>query len=71
MTALAATVTRQADPVGAFRARCEARAMLVDLDMLDLHEAVDELQTAAERDGLVDAIGQDQVQAIMSEAFAA
>jgi hypothetical protein len=34
-----------------------------------LHEAVDELQAAAERDGLVDWLGQDTIQAIMAEAF--
>jgi hypothetical protein len=34
-----------------------------------LHDAVDQLQHDAERDGLIDRLGQDAVQAIMSEAF--
>jgi hypothetical protein len=36
-----------------------------------LHEAVDVLQRDAVRDGLVDELGQDEVQRIISEAFAA
>ena len=36
---------------------------------LDLHEAVDWLQAWAERWDLVAALGQDRVQATMSEAF--
>src|SRR5262249_16346719 len=36
-----------------------------------LHEAVDKLQADAERDGLVAAISQDAVQAIISTAFSA
>jgi hypothetical protein len=59
------------DLVAVFRARCEARAMLVDVGMLGLHEAVDELQRDAKRDGLVERIGQDGVQAIMAAAFEA
>ena len=34
---------------------------------LDLHEAVDKLQHDAERDGLVERIGQDAVQAILAK----
>jgi hypothetical protein len=37
---------------------------------IGLHQAVDELQAAAERDGLVDQISQNKVQAIIAEAFA-
>ena len=36
---------------------------------MDLHEAVDELQAAAEATGLVDERGQDAVQAIIAKAF--
>ena len=53
-----------------FQERCEARAILVYACLLDLHEAVDGLQEDAERTGLVDDIGQDQVQAIMAKGFA-
>jgi hypothetical protein len=58
------------DPAAVFAARCEARAMLWAAREFDLHEAVDKLQHDAERDGLVTAIGQEAVQAIMAEAFA-
>jgi uncharacterized protein YjiS (DUF1127 family) len=53
-----------------FTLRAEARARLYADGEMDLHTAVDELQRLAETNGLVAAIGQDAVQAIMSEAFA-
>lgn|SRR5262245_14560764 len=53
-----------------FVARAEARAMLWRAGELDLHDAVDELQAAAVRDGLVAELGQDRVQDIMVAAFA-
>lgn len=52
-----------------FRARCEARAILYAVGELDLHEAVDVLQEAALRTGLVDVIGQGAVQSIIATAF--
>jgi hypothetical protein len=52
-------------------ARAEARALLWQAGELDLHEAVDELQAAAEASGLVDELGQNEVQAIIAEAFEA
>jgi hypothetical protein len=52
-----------------FRARVEARALLWQAGQIDLHEAVDKLQADAERDGLVDEIGQDEVQRVMAAAF--
>jgi hypothetical protein len=52
-----------------FVARAEARAMLYAADKFNLHDAVDELQAAAERDGLVAEFGQDAVQQIISKAF--
>jgi hypothetical protein len=54
-----------------FIARAEARALLWQAGEFDLHEAVDELQAAAERDGLVAEIGQDAVQEIITRAFKA
>jgi hypothetical protein len=57
------------DALKAFKLRCWARAELWAAYKFDLHEAVDELQAAAERDGLIEAIGQDAVQAIMRDAF--
>jgi hypothetical protein len=68
MTA-AALARRTVDPVVAFTARCEARALLWKVGALELHEAVDVLQHDAERDGLIDKIGQDEVQTIMATAF--
>jgi hypothetical protein len=53
-----------------FRERCEARAILVEACLFDLQEVVDGLQADAERTGLVDELGQDQVQRMMAEAFA-
>jgi hypothetical protein len=58
-------------PLKIFTARCEARALLWQTCFFDLHEAVDMLQSAAERDGLVDELGQDAVQAIIAETFEA
>jgi hypothetical protein len=70
MTAAAKRATAaRPDPLAAFRARSEARAILWAVGELDLHEAVDVLQATAERDGLVDQLGQDEVQAIIAEAF--
>jgi hypothetical protein len=57
------------DPIVAFRARCEARAILWAACEFDLPTAVDKLQADAVRDGLVDEIGQDEVQRIMAAAF--
>jgi hypothetical protein len=55
----------------AFAARVEARATLWQVNELTLHEAANELQAAAERDGLVAELGQDEVQRLMAEALAA
>jgi hypothetical protein len=68
--AAAPTKDTRVPAIDAFRARCEARAWLVAAGEMSLHEAVDELQASAVASGIVDAIGQDQVQAIMSTAFA-
>jgi hypothetical protein len=55
--------------VDIFRARCEARALLYRVGALEVQEAVDLLQYAAVRTGLVNLVGQDAVQAIMADAF--
>jgi hypothetical protein len=59
------------DLVNVFKARCWARARLFEEGELDLHDAVDVLQESAVDTGLVAAIGQDAVQAIMAKAFGA
>jgi hypothetical protein len=58
-------------PLAVFTLRCWARARLFAEGEIDLHEAVDQLQANAVRTGLVKQIGQDAVQAIMAETFAA
>lgn len=68
MSAAAAKVAT-VDPVDAFRLRCEMRAYLFVIGEIDLHEAVDVLRLDAERDGLVELLGQDAVQTIMAGAF--
>jgi hypothetical protein len=65
----AAAQPRFVDPAEAFRARAEARAMLWHAGEYALHEAVDGLQADAEASGLVDHIGQDEVQRIIAAAF--
>ena len=69
MTAPQPQLNIQVDPVLAFAARCEARALLFANGALAMHEAVDTLQEAAVASGLVREIGQDAVQAIMAEAL--
>ena len=64
-----APATRTVPALDVFIARCEARAKLWQAGEIDLHDAVDALQAAAVRSGLVAEIGQDHVQAIMAEAF--
>src|SRR5215510_5142987 len=61
----------RADPVEVFRLRCNARARLYATGEIDLQTAVDELQDAAEANGLIARIGQDAVQAIMAAACSA
>ena len=57
--ALRKPVTSPIPAIDVFPERCEARAILVEACLLDLHEAVDGLQEAAERTGLIDETGQD------------
>lgn len=52
-----------------FKLRCWARSRLYAEGLLDLHDAVDVLQVAAERDGLIAELGQNTVQKIMATAF--
>jgi hypothetical protein len=67
---IAAAKQKLIDPVAAFRLRAEARALLWSIRELDLSEAVDELQACAERDGLLERIGQDHLQELLASAFA-
>ena len=54
-----------------FALRCWARAQLYQIGDLELHPAVDFLQELADQGGLIAAHGQDRVQEIMANAFAA
>lgn len=56
-------------PLAVFTLRCWARAELWRSGEFDLPEAVDALQAAAVRDGLVAELGQDAVQSILRDAF--
>jgi hypothetical protein len=71
----AVTAARQVAPSIAFlrdsfELRAQSRAILVEACLMDFHEAIDGLQADAVRDGLVDRIGQDEVQKILAAAFA-
>jgi hypothetical protein len=57
-------------PAERFADLCANRAVLVDIGTLTVQQAMDEMQGVAAMTGLVDAIGQDEVQAIMAETFA-
>jgi hypothetical protein len=51
------------------RERAEAKCLLIANQYVDLQTAVDELWAAAERDGLVDEFGADEIQRLLSETF--
>ena len=57
-------------PLEVFVARAEARTLLYAAGEVTLHASVDGLQLAAERDGLLAKLGQDEIQRIMAAAFA-
>jgi hypothetical protein len=71
----AAAARKRAEPAArpsaleVFIARASARALLWRCLEFNLHEAVDVLQHAAVRDGLVAKLGQDRVQQILRNAF--
>jgi hypothetical protein len=71
MTAAAriAEPVRRPSTLAVFVARSEARALLWAASVFDLHQAIDPLQEAAVRNGLVEQIGQDRVQEIIAKAF--
>ncbi len=52
-----------------FKLRAEVQAHLTAEGELDLHDAVDTLWAAAEAYGLVEQLGADEVQRILSQAF--
>lgn len=63
------TSTQLVDPLLVFLARAEARAILFDVGEFGIQSAVDPLQLYAVESGLVDRIGQDAVQQILSHTF--
>ena len=67
--AAAINESAKADALEVFRARCEARAVLVANGLMELQTAVDGLQEAAAAQGLLKRYGQDEIQWILSEAF--
>jgi hypothetical protein len=58
------------DPLDAFLERAWARAYLYSIGDLTLHEAVDKLRHDAERNGLIELVGVDNIQKILADAFA-
>jgi hypothetical protein len=60
---------RRVDWLTIFNERCEVRALLVAAGEMSLTEAVDGLQESAVETGLVEALGQDAMQAIMARHF--
>ena len=71
MTAAARKPAAKPSALTVFTARCQAKALLWQAGEIDLHDAIDELQGAAVRDGLVAELGQDEVQRPMADAFTA
>jgi hypothetical protein len=69
MTAAPAIKEERVDLLDCFRERVEAKAYLVLIGELELIAAVDELHAAAIRDGLIDRIGVDGIQAILADCF--
>jgi hypothetical protein len=64
-----ASATRRVDLLTSFISRADARAYLSSIGEYSLHEAVDKLQSDAERDCLIAIHGQDFVQQILAAAF--
>jgi hypothetical protein len=61
--------TTMPTPLDTFIERAEARGLLWSIGELDLSEAVDALRAFAVSCGLVNMIGQDRVQQIITDAF--
>ena len=57
------------DELKVFAERCEAKAYLVAEGQIELHDAVNELQSAAESYGLIDRVGQDAIQKLIVDAM--
>jgi hypothetical protein len=53
-----------------FRERAEARCLLIHNGLMDWHDGIDELQAAAEAQGLVAQYGQGAIQEILAQSFA-
>jgi hypothetical protein len=57
------------DPLVAFIARAQARALLVNAGWWDLHDAVDGLRRDAVNSGLAREIGPDEIQKTLTQTF--
>jgi hypothetical protein len=53
-----------------FRKRCVARVAAVKSGRMSLIDTVDTLEATAKREGLIEILGQDEVQRVLSEVFA-
>jgi hypothetical protein len=65
-----APVVHRVDPLVAFIERADAKAYLWSVGEYSIAEIVETMQRHAERDGLVERIGQDAVNSILNGAFA-
>ena len=66
----AAVAIKRINLLDVFIERAEGRAYLWSIGEFTLHEAVDVLQADAGRDGLIERMGQDEIQKILNECFA-
>jgi hypothetical protein len=66
---IVASGKRRVDPLDCLVLRAWARAYLRAIGDYELSEAIDRLHDDALRDGLVDRIGYDAIQAILAGAF--
>jgi len=57
------------DPLDVWLERVQAQAYLVSVGEIALQDAFDRLQIDAKRDGLVDELGQDEIQRILAIVF--
>lgn len=62
-------MTHNVLPLRVLRARADARAMLWRDCLLTWEEAVEPLYAAADRDGLIEQFGQQEIAAIINAAF--
>ena len=61
--------SKLADPLDVLIVRSQVHAYLVSVCAADLHDSVDTLQQYAIDSGLIETLGQDRIQELLSAAF--